>query len=115
MRRLLAVLLILALPLTAADVNGKWKGTIVTTGHTLAILLFLRQEGTTLKGSGGPDGLNQSPLENGKVVGARLTFDIRPPGHLPLHFELTADGDKLNGTATVKPNGQVTTNTVSLY
>ena len=114
MRRLLGASMVFAAWLIAADVDGRWKGKLVTSDGYSPILLFLKQDGGVLKGTGGPDGLNQSPLENGKVSGDKLVFDITPGRSATLHFELTASGADLNGTAKVRRNGQVVISTVTL-
>jgi len=75
-------------------------------GMANPIYLTLIREGNTLRGTGGPTKVDQDVMQNGRVEGGRIIFDVLPGGRSSLHFELTADGEKLKGTVTVRRNGQ---------
>jgi hypothetical protein len=115
MRKRLLVLLFFAASLFAADFNGKWKGKAVDNGGWHPLYIFLRQDGNTLTGSGGPDGGTQDAIQNGKVEGNHLVFDIALGNRAPIHFDLTGDASGLKGTAETKRNGQIVTTAVTLY
>lgn len=90
----------------ALDINGRWWGNATVDGMANPIYLTLIREGNTLRGTGGPTKVDQDVMQNGRVEGGRFIFDVLPGGRSPLHFELTADGEKLKGTVTVRRNGQ---------
>ena len=104
MRLWLSILVISALSLSAADVSGKWSGTIEikTEGgsKTEPAMVILKQEGTGVTGSGGPHEGEQHAIQNGKVEGNTITFDIPRSGERVMHFDLTATGDQIEGQVT---------------
>lgn len=111
---LLAVLLS-ATTLGATNVGGKWSGTLEPEGQTGSkpVYMILKQDGNKLDGSVGPDESEQHSLENGKVEGNKLTFDI-PLGAKSLHFSLAADGDQITGQAKRDWQGKVETMKISV-
>lgn len=87
---LVLTLLLAAAPAFAADIDGKWTGSIDTPGGAIAIVYTFKSDGATLTGSSlGPDG---SPLaiKNGKVEGNKISFaqDI-DFGQGPITFNYT--------------------------
>jgi hypothetical protein len=112
---LVALLLLSAASLVAADFSGKWKGKAVADDGWHPLYIFLHQDGKTLTGSGGPDGVTQDAIQNGSVEGNRLVFDIALGNRAALHFDLTGDGGELKGTAKVRHNGQIVTTAVTLH
>ena len=77
-RLVLAVALIVAAlaPLHAADIDGKWSGSIDTPMGAIPIEFNFKADGATLNGSmAGPDG-GQIPIKNGKVDGTKITFSL---------------------------------------
>src|SRR5262249_55410345 len=91
------------LSLYAADVTGKWSGTIELKkdGETKSesAFLILKQEGTALNGSAGAREDHQFPMRNGKVEGDKLTFEVPQGeyGERVMHFSLTATEDSIEG------------------
>lgn len=69
MRKLLFLLVALALAASAADVSGTWKGTIETPGGSFENTFVLKAEGAKLTGTlqGGPGG--EMKIDEGKVGG----------------------------------------------
>jgi hypothetical protein len=52
----------LACAATAADISGKWSGTFVAeNGDSGSAYVILKQSGSTITGSGGPDANEQWP------------------------------------------------------
>ncbi len=90
----------------ALDVNGRWRGNATVDGVEHPIYLTLIREGNSLRGTGGPTKVDQDIMQNGRVEGSRYIFDVVSGNRSSLHFELTADGEKLKGTVTVQRNGQ---------
>ena len=78
MKRTIALVLLLALTAMAGEVAGKWSGSFRADGadHDVPQLFILKQEGNKLTGSGRPDQSEQYPIENGKVDGDRVRFEL---------------------------------------
>jgi hypothetical protein len=69
-------ILLLAAPAYAADVDGKWTGTVSTPMGDLPVQYEFKAEGTTLTGSTlGFDG-GSVPIKNGKVDGNNISFTV---------------------------------------
>src|SRR5579859_5537281 len=114
MRNILLAVVLFAVPAFAVDVAGRWWGETVMGGDVQPIYITLIQQGSTLKGSGGPSPTEQALLTNGKVEGSKVAFDVLPGGRTPIHFELEQAGEWLKGTIKLRRNGQTVTGTVSL-
>ena len=100
---LLLAVMLAAAPAWAADVDGKWAGTLNTPNGDIQIAYEFKADGTTLTGSTtGPDG-STIPIKNGKVDGSNIaftvtvdfggmTFDINYTGVVsPAEIKITAD------------------------
>jgi hypothetical protein len=98
MKRTIAVVLLLAMNAMAGDLTGKWEGSFKVDGadHSVPQLLIFKQDGTKLTGSGGPDQSEQYPIENGKVDGDRVRFQITT-GEWKFSYDLKAAGTKMAG------------------
>lgn len=73
---LLMAMLLCATPSFAADVDGKWMGTLATPNGDINIGYEFKAEGTQLTGSTtGPDGA-QLPIKNGKIDGNKIAFTV---------------------------------------
>jgi len=85
-------------PLRAADVDGKWSGSIDTPMGAIPIEFNFKADGATLTGSmGGPDG-GQIPIKNGKIDGNKISFNVSVDfGGMTLDFVYTGSlsGDTL--------------------
>jgi len=105
MKLFLFLLLAAALVLSAADANvtGKWSGTFSLTrpdgtnddGTAYAVL---KQNGSQITGTAGPDEEHQWPVEKGSVSGSKVTFEVKSTEDGTLFkCDLTLDGDHLRG------------------
>ena len=104
----------------AADVTGKWSGSFKAEGadHSISQLIILKQQGSTLSGSAGPDASEQYPLENGKVDGNRVSFQVTT-GEWRFSYNLTGEKDTLSGdlkleSTTESRNARVTLTRVKM-
>ena len=91
----------------AADVTGKWTGTLAPEGddsHTA--FLVLTQNGTAITGTGGPDESQQFPIQTGKIDGNKIVLEISPHEGALYHMELVLDGDHIKGDITAKQDDQ---------
>ncbi len=82
MRRLLAFLLMLApFAFAAADVSGKWAGTMdmkMPDGsvNSTPVTAEFKQTGATITGTAGVAGQDQFTVEKGALDGNQLTFEV---------------------------------------
>lgn len=63
-----------ALTLLGADLSGTWKGTVE--GRPETVVLELKASGDKLTGSVGYGANDSAPIENAKLDGDKLTFEV---------------------------------------
>ena len=118
MRQLALAVLVFALSLGAADVTGKWSGTLKPDGEgDQPLYVVLKQDGGKLSGSGGPTSDHQFPFESGKVDGDRLTFEVPVAGgggNGSFRFDLQLKGEELTGAVEATMGGEKRSAKVSL-
>ncbi len=114
MRKTLLALFVFATSALAADFNGNWSGDGLANGESHPLYFVIKQDGATLTGSGGPNATEQHPLQNGKVDGDKISFDVPLGEKGSLHFDLSADGDGLKGTVELRRTDDPVSGTVSL-
>lgn len=91
-RTLALGLLFAATPAFAADIDGKWTGSLDTPNGPVAVAYTFKADGTTLTGStDSPDGTTL-PITNGKIEGGKLSFDFTVDfGGGPTTFKYTGE------------------------
>jgi opacity protein-like surface antigen len=102
-------LMIAALALTAmaADVSGKWTGTFTPEGQDAGnAYMVLKQSGTTLTGTAGPDENQQWPISSGKVEGNKLSGQVTSPDGATYKFTLMLEGEHIKGNVEAKSGDQ---------
>jgi hypothetical protein len=112
MGKLVLSLFLLLLPLTAAaDVSGKWSGSMdITapdgTAQSTPVTAEFKQDGKTITGTAGREGDDQLTIEKGLLDGDTLTFEVEAPdGKYSVTLRLVSDS-KLQGETTFNdPNG----------
>jgi len=113
----LAMALLLMSAATAIDFSGNWSGSFKVEGgdhHGVPQLLILKQQGHTLAGSGGPDAGEQYPIENGKINGDAVQFELTT-GEWKFTYRLrSVEADSLTGTITLESPDDRRTARVSL-
>jgi hypothetical protein len=73
---ILMTLMLVALPVYAADIDGKWTGSISTPGGDFPVGLTFKADGAKLTGtSTGPDG-TEIEIKDGKIEGANISFTV---------------------------------------
>lgn len=101
--RVLTVCILFAGSLAAADLTGKWRGTITTemardtTGGSIPAYMILAQSDGKITGSAGGDEKMQFKIQNGVLEGDRLTVEASPKQGSVLRFILIAKSDTLEG------------------
>jgi hypothetical protein len=73
---LLVVMLLVAAPAMAADVDGKWSGSVATPNGDVNVGFEFKSDGTALTGTTtGPDGATVA-IKNGKIDGNKISFIV---------------------------------------
>jgi hypothetical protein len=95
-------LLLAAAPARAADVDGKWSGSLDTPMGAIQIAFTFKADGAMLSGSmTGMDG-TEIPIKNGKVDGDKISFVVSLDfGGMPFDLNYTGvvSGDSLQMTS----------------
>ena len=115
MRRTLVALLLFASPAVAASIAGEWIGTGSSKDEKQNFYFVFLQDGTHLNGSGGSSLYDQNLIQNGKIDGDKISFDIGPGvSNTVMHFNLVASGTELKGTLIEKTGQETVSETVEL-
>lgn len=96
MRRLLFVLFSVVLTVAAADLSGKWPGTLETDRGTDAHSLALQQKGEVVTGTVDFSG-GKFEIRKAKLTGTKLGFEITV-GSWVLRYDLQVNGNEITGT-----------------
>ena len=72
----LVLLMASTLAMMAADAAGEWKGTAETPNGTVERTFSLKVDGTKLTGETSSSFSGKSTIENGKVDGNNITFNL---------------------------------------
>jgi len=109
MKTLVCALLtaLFAMTAMAADVTGKWTGTFTPEGQNPGnCYVVLKQSGTTITGTAGPDENQQWPLTNGKAQGNKITGEVSSPDGAIYKLDLVLEGEHIKGDVTATVGGQ---------
>ena len=107
--RLIAICILFAATL-AADVTGKWRGTIITemasqaTGGQIPAYMVLEQSDGKISGNAGGSEKMLFKIRAGTLKGDRLTIEASPKDDSVLRFTLVVKGDVIEGE--VEENGR---------
>ena len=99
-------------PMTAApavNVSGRWLGAfdIVQSGGSVQEdkgIFELKQEGSAITGSAGPEEDKMGPVSEGTVQGHDVRFAVAVHQGVTVRFALKLEGDRLRGEATGLPD-----------
>jgi hypothetical protein len=70
------MLLVVAVSAHAADVDGKWSGTVAGPAGDLPVILTFKADGSKLTGTqAGPDGTDIQ-IQDGKIEGNNISFTV---------------------------------------
>lgn len=93
----------------AVNVSGRWLGAfdIVQSGGSVQEdkgIFELKQEGSTITGSAGPEEDKMGPVSEGTVQGQDVRFAVAVHQGVTVRFALKLEGDRLRGEATGLPD-----------
>ena len=92
----MAALMFTAAPARAADVDGKWSGSLDTPMGAVNVTYNFKADGATLNGTqSGPDG-GEIAIKNGKIDGDKISFVVT--------LDFGGMAFDLNYTGVVKPD-----------
>jgi hypothetical protein len=101
MSRSLALILVFASVIKAADVSGTWSGIMGSATETGRIYLTLKQDGQNISGMIAFGDENKPvPIEAPALKGNVLLFEAHDNLKRIVRFRLTVSGDMLTGEAT---------------
>jgi hypothetical protein len=105
---LLSLLLAAAWTLSAADLTGKWAGTVDMKqdgdAQTIPVVMIVKQEGNKLTGTAGPEE-DQHAIQKGVVDGDTVTLEV-DGGEAIYYLELKVDGDQISGAVKQGADGE---------
>ncbi len=113
MRIVMRVFLLAALAFGLAadtDISGTWTGSFSITrsngdSNDGTALLVLKQAGTEITGTVGPDDGQQFPIQKGTIDGDKITLEVQHESHI-IKFELVLADGHIRGEANLSGDGQ---------
>jgi hypothetical protein len=113
MRRMTRIFMLAALCVmaaAAADITGKWTGTFALTrpdGETrdTTALLVLKQTGSEVTGTVGPNEGEQHAITKGSIEGDKIALLVEGDGRV-IKFDLVLASDKISGNVDIGMQGQ---------
>lgn len=116
MKALLCGMLLAVFALTAAadtDITGKWSGSVNATSPdgeatNQPAFLILKQTGSEITGTVGPNEDEQVPIVKGKIEGAKITIEANHEGHT-VKLALVLAEEHIKGEASIEMEGQTKT------
>jgi hypothetical protein len=108
--------LLLAAP-ADTDITGKWSGTMVTSpdgGDAGPALLVLKQSGSDITGTAGPNEGEQYSITKGTRTGDKITLEVQPNEGKSIKLELALADEHLKGKITMSHDGESRTATIDV-
>jgi hypothetical protein len=98
------------LAIADTNVTGKWSGSFNITapnGETKesTALLVLKQSGTDITGTVGPNEEEQFAIQKGKIEGDKITLEAEHEGQT-IKFDLVLAADRITGEANMSREGE---------
>jgi hypothetical protein len=111
MNKLAFALLFVALAAyaAAADVTGTWSGTFVPEGgDSSTAYLVIKQSGTAITGTAGPDASTQWNIQAGKIEGNKVTIEVKDSDSGTVYkCSMVLNGTKMTGDVEASSGGQI--------
>ena len=110
MRRIAGILILAAVWVAVAagaDVSGKWTGTFKMTApdgqsREGTAVLILKQTGSDITGTAGPDETEQHAIAKGKIAGDKITLETDDG----VKLDLVLAGERIAGEVTITREGE---------
>jgi len=107
---LLAVFALAGLALADTNVTGRWTGTFAMIGpngetNDGEALLVLKQTGSDISGTVGPNEGEQHQITKGTIEGDKITLESAD-GAIVIHFALVVKEDRITGDAHAERDGR---------
>jgi hypothetical protein len=106
---LLAVLAVCA----TADINvtGKWAGSFNPiaadgTSKESTAVMVLKQNGTEITGTVGPNEEKQFAIQKGKIEGDKITLEVQDDNNHLIKFDLVIADERIKGNANMSEDGE---------
>jgi hypothetical protein len=114
MKTLVCLLLLGVLALcAAADVNvtGKWSGSfsIAAPNGDLkesTALLVLKQNGTEITGTVGPNEEERFAIQKGKIEGDKITLEVEGDNNRHMRFDMVFASERIKGDVSMSADGE---------
>jgi hypothetical protein len=109
MKWLLFAFLLFAFTAWGADVSGTWKGTAQTPNGTVERTFVFKVDGNKLTGETSSDMFGKSVIEDGKVDGDNISFNITvnvQGTEGKVNYKGVVQGDEIKFTATIPAYNQ---------
>ncbi len=109
MKRLLALLAVLAMAAFAADVTGTWKATAQGPNGNMERTFVFKVDGTKLTGETTSSIFGKSTITDGKVDGDNLSFTITvkfQDNEMKLNYKGKVSGNEIKFTVENPSGGQ---------
>jgi len=95
------------------NVTGNWSGTFVLTDASgqakdSTAFLVLKQTGSEITGSVGPNEGEQHQRKTGKIAGDKITLLVEDEGRV-INFDLVVSADRIKGDAKMSREGETAT------
>jgi hypothetical protein len=101
------LLAVASMTAAAADVTGKWTGNITRDdANPVSAMLILKQSGTAVTGTAGPDEERQWAIEKGKIDGNNVMIEGRDANGNLFKLALALTGDQLKGAIERSQDGE---------
>src|SRR5215471_15116507 len=101
------VLVMLAICATAAvNVTGKWSGSFNPiaadgTSKESTAVMVLKQNGTEITGTVGPNEEKQFAIQKGKIEGDKITLEVQDDNNHLIKFDLVIANERIKGDANM--------------
>ena len=109
MKTLLVLIALSAMAASAADINGKWKGTAEGPNGPLERTFTFKVDGAKLTGETESGMMGKSALTDGKIEGANISFTITgniEGNEMKLSYKGTVSGDTIKLSVEFGGGGQ---------
>jgi hypothetical protein len=92
-----------------ADATGTWTWTMERQGQSITTTLKLKQDGDKLTGTISGRNNTETPIEEGKVDGDKISFQVKREfqgNSMIIKYHGTVEGDVIKGKTEVERDGQ---------